>query len=181
MKILLVGNGRLYAPAESGVSASHLPVTAAWMAVPPAHAPDVVVLDLDRPDRGILDGIRALMARQPRPVVLLIDQDDQSFMREAIEAGVVSYHVTRGGMPDLLPTLRAAIALFRRQQRLETELDRAETALHERAMIMQAKALLMRRQRLAEPDAYRWLRRQAMASSRRIADVAAELLSAEKD
>ena len=49
----------------------------------------------------------------------------------------------------------------------------------ERDTINRAKSLLMRQRKLDEPQAYRWLRRRAMNESRRLGDVAAELLASE--
>jgi response regulator NasT len=48
--------------------------------------------------------------------------------------------------------------------------------LEERRTIERAKSMLIERSRMAEPDAYRWLRRRAMNENRRIVDVARELL-----
>ncbi len=36
--------------------------------------------------------------------------------------------------------------------------------------------MLIKQRRLSEPDAYKWLRRSAMSSARRIVDVASELI-----
>lgn len=139
-------------------------------------APDVVLVDMARPDRDALDGIRQVTALVPRPVVLFVDEDDPSFMEEAISAGVSSYNAMGMPPPDVKPILRAAVALFRRHQQARDDLKDAEARLQERAVIDKAKALLIKRRRLSEPDAYKWLRRNAMSSARRIADVASELI-----
>ena len=141
-----------------------------------ALSPDVVLVDMGRPDRDALDGIRLISARTPRAVVLFVDQDDPGFMEEAISAGVCSYNAMGMPPPDVKPILRAAVALFRRHQRARDELKAAETLLGERALIDRAKALIIRQRRVSEPDAYKWLRRQAMSSARRIVDVASDLL-----
>jgi response regulator NasT len=138
--------------------------------------PDVVLVDMARPDRDALDGIRQVAATHPRPVVLFVDEDDPSFMEEAIGAGVSSYNVLGMPPPDVKPILRAAVALFRRYQQAQDELKLAETRLGERAIIDRAKAILIKRRRLSEPDAYKWLRRQAMSGGRRIVDVAGKLV-----
>jgi len=140
-----------------------------------ALAPDVVLVDMARPDRDALDGIRQLTARAPRPVVLFVDEDDPTFMEEAIIAGVSSYNALGMTPPDVKPILRA-VALFRRHQHAEHELRQAESRLHERVIIDRAKAVLIRQRRLSEPDAYKWLRRQAMSHGRRIVDIASELV-----
>jgi response regulator NasT len=137
-----------------------------------AHAPDVVIIDLARLDRDALEGVRQLDSRGPRPVVVFVDEDDPSFMEEAIGAGVSSYNVLDTPPPDVKPVLRAAVAVFQRHRRVRDELDRAEKKLAEREMIDRAKAILIRERRLAEPAAYAWLRRQSMARGKRIVEIA---------
>jgi response regulator NasT len=141
-----------------------------------ANAPDIVLVDMARPDRDALDGIRQVSARMPRPIVLFVDEDDPGFMEDAIGAGVSSYNVLGVPPPDVKPILRAAAALFRRHQQAQDGQRQAENRLKEREVIDRAKAILIRKRRLTEPDAYRWLRTQAMTRSRRIVDVAAELI-----
>jgi two-component system, response regulator / RNA-binding antiterminator len=143
-------------------------------------APDVVLVDMARPDRDALDGIRQLAALIPRPVVLFVDEDDPAFMEEAISAGVSSYNAVGMPPPDVKPILRAAVALFRRHQRARDDLKEAESRLQERAVIDKAKALLIKQRRLSEPDAYKWLRRTAMSSARRIVDVASDVIKKEE-
>jgi response regulator NasT len=141
-----------------------------------ALVPDVVLVDMARPDRDALDGIRQVAALNTRPVVLFVDEDDPTFMEEAINAGVSSYNAIGMPPPDVKPILRAAVALFRRHQQIQDNLKHAEDRLQERMVIDRAKALLIKHRRLSEPDAYKWLRRTAMSSARRIVDVAGELI-----
>ena len=141
-------------------------------------APDVVIVDMERPDRDTLDDVRHLTRHAPHPIVMFVDQDDPAFMEDAIQAGVSSYNVVGTRLPDIKPIIQAAIAMFRRFSQIEAELRRAEAGLQERAVIDRAKTVLIRTRRMSEPEAYRWLRRQAMDRGRRIADVATELLEA---
>jgi two-component system, response regulator / RNA-binding antiterminator len=140
-------------------------------------APDVVLVDMARPDRDALDGIRRVSTDMPRPVVLFIDEDDPAFMEDAISAGVSSYNAVGTPPPDVKPILRAAVALFRRHQQATTELRQAETRLQERAIIDRAKAILIRQRRVSEPDAYKWLRRTAMSRGRKIVDIARDVVA----
>jgi response regulator NasT len=146
-----------------------------------AHAPDVVLVDMTRPDRDALEGVRLLSLSRPHPVVLFVDEDDPAFMEDAIGAGVCSYNVGSVAPSEVKPVLRAAVALFRRHQETKLALDQAEARLRERATVDRAKAILIRERRLSEPDAYRWLQRQAMASGRRILDVAQSLVQAKEE
>lgn len=142
--------------------------------------PDVVIVDMGRPDRDALDDLRHVSARHPRPVVMFTDRDDAEFMRDAIAAGVSSYNVVGASLPDIKPIIQAAIAIFGRFRELESGLRRAEASLQDRLLVDRAKAMLIRTRACSEPEAYRWLRRQAMQRGRRIAEVAAELLEQDR-
>ena len=163
-------------PPNSGVEVLRLEAGEFLVDAVAAHAPDVVLVDITRPDRDALEGVREVSARDPRPVVLFVDEDDPGFMDEAIRAGVCSYNIASMLPPDVKPILRAAVALFREHQQVRQELRQAETRLLERFTIDRAKAILMRQRRVAEPEAYRWLRRQAMTRGRRIADIARDIV-----
>jgi response regulator NasT len=142
-----------------------------------ALSPDVVIVDMARPDRDGLDAIRALSASNPHPVVMFVDADDAAFMEEAIAAGVSSYNVLGATLPDVKAIVRTAVALFRRYHQVETELRAAKASIEDRSTIDKAKARLMQRRGLSEPDAYRLLRRRAMDEGRRIVEIAASILS----
>jgi response regulator NasT len=141
-------------------------------------APDVVIVDMARPDRDGLDDLRRVSRDNPRPIIMFVDRDDRGFMEAAIAAGVCSYNVAQAAFPDVKPIVRAAVAIFHKYRRVEADLLQAQTTLRERENVDRAKAMLMRRRKFDEPQAYRWLRRKAMNESKRIATVAAELLAA---
>jgi response regulator NasT len=140
-------------------------------------APDVVIVDLARPDRDMLDALRRVGAADPRPVVLFVGRDDPSFMEEAIMVGVSSYNVAESTFPDVAPIVMAAIAIFRRHRQVAAALQQATARLGEIETINRAKKLLMTERGIGEPQAYRWLRRTAMREGRRIAAIAADLLA----
>jgi response regulator NasT len=145
-----------------------------------AQAPDVIIVDMARPDRNALDDLRRVSADNPRPIIMFVDRDDRAFMEDAIAAGVSSYNVVSTAFPDVKPIVMAAVAIFRKYRQVEADLSKARARLFERENIDRAKAMLMRQRKLDEPQAYRWLRRKAMNESKRIAVVAAELLAADK-
>jgi response regulator NasT len=142
-----------------------------------ALQPDAVIVDMARPDRDGLDDLRRVSTDNPRPIVMFVDCDDRMFMEEAIAAGVSSYNVVDTAFPDIKPIVMAAVAIFRKYQQVADDLEKAKATLLERETINRAKTLLMRQRRIDEPQAYRWLRRRAMNESRRIGDIAAELLA----
>jgi response regulator NasT len=162
--------------ADSAVAVLRLRPSESLLDAVAAHTPDVVLVDMARPDRDALESLRQLSAQDPRPIVLFVDQDDPQFMEAAIGAGVSSYNVVGTPPPDVKPILRAAVALFRQHQQTRVALHSAEARLLERTIIDRAKARLIRVRRLSEPDAYRWLQRNAMTSGRKIIDVARQVL-----
>lgn len=154
------------------------PAGSTLTAVVAAEAPDLVIVDMGRPDRDALDDLRRVGADNARPIVMFVDRDDRAFMEEAIAAGVSSYNVVGSAFPDVKPIVMAAVAIFRKFQKTTDDLKQAQTALMERETINRAKAAIMRKWRIDEPRAYGWLRKRAMDGNRRIADVAAEILVA---
>lgn len=140
-------------------------------------SPDVVLIDMSLPDRDTLEGLRQASGRAPCPVVLMTEESDAGFVEEAIEVGVCSYHVGGVDPAAIRPILTAAIALFRRHQKTASERDATLVQLEARRVVEKAKTFLIRKRKMSEPEAYRWLRNKAMRESRKLADVAAALLA----
>lgn len=141
------------------------------------HTPDIVLVDISRADRDALDSVRALSASDiEKPVALFVDEDDESLMEDAFAAGICSYNVLDTPVRDVKPLLRSAIALYRRFRKTNAELAAARKTLSDREAIDRAKLLFMKQERCREEEAYRWLRKQAMEHSRKIADIAKDYL-----
>jgi two-component system, response regulator / RNA-binding antiterminator len=142
--------------------------------------PDVVLIDLANPRRDELEELFIVSRAIDRPIAMFVDQADSNAIDAAIDAGVSAY-VVNGLKPERIkPIIDVAIKRFNAFARLRAELDDAKSQLAEHKSIDAAKALLMKRRRIDEPAAYALLRKSAMDSGRRIADVADALLTAEK-
>lgn len=146
-----------------------------------AQAPDVIIVDMGRPDRDGLDDLRRVSADNTRPIIMFVDRDDRTFMEDAIAAGVSSYNVVDAAFPDVKPIVMAAVAIFRKYQQIAAELTRANATLLERETINRAKSMLIKERNFDEPRAYRWLRRRAMNGGKRIVDIAVELLTESRE
>lgn len=140
--------------------------------------PDVVLVDITRPDRDALEAVRLLNRSQPHPVVLFVDQDDPAFMEEAIRAGVSSYNVGTVSPNEVRPLLRAAVLLFQQHQATRSALTAAEARLKDISTQDRAKAILMRDRKMAEPEAHRWMQQRAMATGRKLRDIAEDIVAA---
>jgi two-component system, response regulator / RNA-binding antiterminator len=143
-------------------------------------SPDVVLIDLANPRRDELEELFAVSRAISRPIAMFVDQADDASIEAAIDAGVSAY-VVDGMKPERIRSvLDVAIKRFNAFARLRAELDNVRGQLAERKAIDAAKVLLMKKRGLDEPAAYAALRKAAMDSGRRIADVADALLTAEK-
>ena len=145
-----------------------------------ALSPDVVLIDIANPRRDELEELFAVSRAIARPIAMFVGHADDASIEAAIESGVSAY-VVDGLQPERIRSvLEVAIKRFNAFSRLRAELDTAKSALAERAAIDSAKALLMKKRGIDERAAYAVLRKAAMDSGRRIADVADALLTAEK-
>ena len=143
-----------------------------------ALAPDVVLIDLESPDRDVLDALTLASAPSDRPVAMFVDRSDDGVMRAAIDAGVSAYVVGGLSRERIRPVLTAAIARFHMVARLRAELAATKAALEERKVVDRAKGMLMKAKGISEEEAYAALRRAAMTQGRKVADIAHALLTA---
>ena len=140
--------------------------------------PDVVVIDIENPNRDMLEAIFQLSRAVNRPIAMFVDRSDTASIEAAVEAGVSAYVVNGLKKERVKPILDMAIIRFNAFSRMARELEEARTELESRKLIDRAKGILMKSRGLAEPDAYGLLRRTAMNQNRKITDVAQSLIMA---
>lgn len=140
-------------------------------------APDVIIVDMESPSRDTIDSMRQINADQPRPVVMFVDQSDDTMIQEAVQAGVSAYIIDGLNVKRVKPILDVAIARFREFQALRDELKKTKASLNERKLIERAKGILMHERKLSEEEAYAALRKLAMDRQQRLVDVAEALIA----
>jgi response regulator NasT len=141
-------------------------------------APDVVVIDLENPNRDQLEHFFSLSRALRRPVAMFVDRSDAAEIEAAVEAGVSAYVVDGLKKERVKAILDMAISRFNAFSRLTRELEEARTALDDRRIIDQAKSILMKSRGLDEADAYALLRTTAMNQNRKIVEIAQSLVTA---
>jgi two-component system, response regulator / RNA-binding antiterminator len=140
--------------------------------------PDVIVIDIETPNRDVLESLFTLSRAVQRPVAMFVDRSDQAMMEAAIDAGVSAYVVNGLAQDRVKPILDMAVSRFNAFSRLQRELAEARSELENRKVIDRAKAILMKSRRINEPEAYRLLRTTAMNQNRSIYEVAQSLVVA---
>ena len=142
--------------------------------------PDVVLIDLGNPSRDVLEEYFAVSRALARPIAMFVDESDDDAIAASIDAGVSAYVVDGLSTGRIRPLVDVAVRRFNAFSRMQSDLAEARGQLAERENIDRAKRLLMNSKGLSEPEAYKELRRQAMRSSKRIAEVAEALVIAQE-
>ena len=142
--------------------------------------PDVIVVDVDSPDRDTLEDVHLASKDEPRPIVLFTDDSNKNTMDKAIKAGISAYVVDGLSKSRIKPVIEVAIARFEEYQALKNELDEAKSKLADRKDIDIAKGLLQKQHNMTEERAYQALRKIAMDQKITIGTAARNLISISK-
>ena len=140
--------------------------------------PDVIVIDLENPNRDMLENMFQLSRAVKRPIAMFVDRSDQASIEAAVDAGVSAYVVDGLKKERIKPILDMAISRFNAFSRMARELEEARSELENRKVIDRAKGILMKSRGLSEEAAYTLLRKSAMNQNRKIADIAQSLVTA---
>ncbi len=141
-------------------------------------APDVVIIDLEIPNRDTLEHFFSLSRALQRPIAMFVDKADPGSIEAAVDAGVSAYVVDGMRKERVKPILDMAISRFRAFNRLREELNAARSELEGRKIIDKAKAILIKTRGLDEDQAYALLRKTAMNQNRKITEIAQSLITA---
>jgi response regulator NasT len=155
-----------------------LPTGAALESQVRALAADIIICDIDAPDRDTLEDMGRVSLDQLRPVIMFAQDGKPETIKAAIEAGLAAY-VVDGLKPERVrPVVDVAIARFAQFQELRSELDKARTTLAERKLVERAKGILMKRRSIDEAAAHALMRRMAMDQKLRLIDIANKIIEA---
>ncbi|MCQ2005173.1 ANTAR domain-containing response regulator [Rhizobium sp. NRK18] len=140
--------------------------------------PDVIVIDLENPNRDMLESMFQLSRSVRRPIAMFVDRSDDGMIEAAVDAGVSAYVVDGLRQERVKPILDMAISRFNAFSRMARELEEARTELESRKIVDRAKAILMKSRGMSEDEAYKLLRKTAMNQNRKISDIAQSLIVA---
>lgn len=149
------------------VVAREIDVTAV-AAVTAREHPDVALVGLGLSSQHALELIEQIVRESSCPVIALLSAEDPAYVREAAKRGVFAYLV------DTTPEeLQSAIDIT--LQRF-TEYHNLQGAFGRRAVIEQAKGILMARHATDADGAFGMLRDHSQRNGRRLAEVAAAIV-----
>ncbi|MCD2104498.1 MULTISPECIES: ANTAR domain-containing response regulator [Rhodococcus] len=146
--------------------------------------PDLVIMDVKMPRRDGIDAASEIAAKRIAPVVILTAFSQRELVERARDAGAMAYLVKPFSISDLVPAVELAVSRFREVTALEREVADLSDRLEARKLIERAKSVLMVRQALTEPEAFKWIQRAAMdrrSTMKAVAQVVLETLGGEPD
>jgi response regulator NasT len=149
------------------VIAREVDVTAVGAVTARKH-PDVALVGLGLSSEHALELIEQIVQESSCPVIALLSAEDPAYVREAAKRGVFAYLVDT--TPD---ELQSAIDVT--LQRF-TEYHNLQGAFGRRAVIEQAKGILMARHTIDAAKAFEMLREHSQHNGQKLADVAAAIV-----
>lgn len=130
--------------------------------------PDVALVGVGMDARHALALIDGIVKESACPVIAVLHESDDNFVREAAKLGVFAYLVD-----DDPSTWQNMMEIVLRRF---AEYHSLEGAFGRRAVIERAKGILMERHGIREDSAFSLIRAEARNSNRRVVDVAEGIL-----
>jgi response regulator NasT len=133
-------------------------------AVTERERPDVALVGLGLSSEHALDLITEIVREASCPVIALLSAKDPAYVREAAKRGVFAY-IVDGDAAELQSAIDITLQRFAEYQNLQGAFGR-------RAMIEQAKGILMARHSVDADGAFDMLRNHSQHNGRKVVDVA---------
>jgi response regulator NasT len=140
--------------------------------------PDVILIDLENPNRDVLEQMFQVSRVVQKPVAMFVDSADRGTIEAAIDAGVSAYVVDGLRKERVRAIVEMSLSRFRAFEKLRSELDETRRQLADRKLIERAKGILMQRRGCSEEQAFEALRKAAMDGNQRLAEVAQSVITA---
>lgn len=138
--------------------------------------PDVVILDIVMPRVG---GIKLASELSDRyPVILLTAHSSPELVQAASDAGVMAYLTKPFRVSDIGPAIVLAVSHFLKQTELSERVAALRDQLETRKLVDRAKAVIMARESISEPEAYRRIQQVSMKRNLPMRQVARTIIEA---
>ena len=124
--------------------------------------PDLVIMDVKMPKKDGIEAASVIAGERIAPVVILTAFSQRELVERARDAGAMAYLVKPFGKRDLVPAVELAMSRFAELQALEAEVAGLNDQLATRKVVDRAKGMLMTKNGMTEPEAFRWIQRTAM-------------------
>ena len=130
--------------------------------------PDVALVGLGSSSDHALELISEIVREASCPVIAILHADDPAYIHEAAKRGVFAY-IIDGSPDELQSAIDITLQRFAEYQSLQGAFGR-------RALIEQAKGILMARHSMSADRAFEMLRDHSQHNGRKLSDVAAAVV-----
>lgn len=148
----------------------------AWLAG--GERPDLAILDVRMQGLGGLHLAQRLHELDHIPFMMLSAYSDPETVAQATRFGALAYAIKPQDVPQLAPTIEAALARANELQALRETRQQLQTALDVERNVSVATGIAMAEYRLKRSDAFALLRDAARKQRRKLADLAGEIILA---
>lgn len=138
------------------------------------EAPAVAIVKLHGDDDHALRLIEELAEGHEFPVLATMEVSDEQFLERAAEKGIFAY-VRPLTSERIGGAIEAALWHHHNTRSVAQQVSQLERALRQRAVIEQAKGIVMERHSLDEQGAFELIRDFARANNRKVVQVAASI------
>ncbi len=135
------------------------------------YLPDVALVGLGLDSEHALEMIGNIVHEAACPVIALLDATNQGYVDEAAKRGVFAYVVMDGDSGDLQNALDITLRRF-------AEFHNLEGAFGRRAIIEQAKGILMARNSIDADAAHQLLKTHSQRTGEKLSDIAVAVTQA---
>lgn len=142
------------------------------------YRPDLALLDIRMGAQGGFDLAKVLRDKYAVPFVFLSAYDDPETVEEATELGAVGFLVKPVDIPQITPTIEAALKRGSDLARLRSTGRQLEQALDQQRGVSVAIGILMERHRWSRVEAELRLRDTARSQRRKMVDLAESIVFA---
>ena len=124
--------------------------------------PDLIIMDVKMP---VMDGLTAaetIGEQRICPVIMLTAFSQKELVERARDAGVMAYIVKPFTVSDVTPAVEVALSRWAEVKALESEVADLGERLETRKAVEKAKGVLMKKLKISEAEAFRWIQKTAM-------------------
>ncbi|GAA8851677.1 ANTAR domain-containing response regulator [Helicobacter pylori] len=124
--------------------------------------PDLIIMDVKMP---VMDGLQAaetIGEKRICPVIMLTAFSQKELVERARDAGVMAYIVKPFTVSDVTPAIEVATSRWAELKALESEVADLGERLETRKAVEKAKGVLMKKLKISEAEAFRWIQKTAM-------------------
>ena len=172
LSVGLRGSGYRTVGADSGASA---------IEIAEKTAIDLAIIDVRMPGMTGVELARHLKDLAAIPCIFLSAYGDAVIVEQAVAEGALGYLVKPLDVPNIIPSIEAALVRARELADLKKSQAHLNAAVNRRREISIAVGLLMERHSLTKEQAFEALRKAARKERRKLEELAVALIAGKED